>query len=665
MKRLFTSTIVLLLLSVPAFATDTEIEERENESGDEFHEIVVSATRYDELLSSVPANITIISGDDLSNTTARNIPDLLRNVTGIHVNDISGNGRSYTVDLRGFGETAVLNTLVLVDGRRVNQADLSGTDWSQIPLDRVERIEIIRGGRASILYGDNASGGVVNIITKKGDKLKSGVNVSAGSYETFKTSAFLGGSTNDLSYELTGSYYSSDGYRNNSNTEVRDFGVNLDYSINESVNVNVSSGYHSDSTGLPGALRDSDFASGLSRRGTTNPSDYADVEDYYIKGAPEISLGDYDSVTLDTSFRKRDSSTFASFIGGSFTGNTTIKTITLSPQLLMEKKIGTFNNIVTLGFDYQNSHEDIVNDSIFFGSQTIGEFELEKENYGFYMHDEISLTDNFLFSGGYRYDRADFTFKPSTPESTKTDAHSFTAGINYSFLKKSYFYLSYARSFRYPVLDEFFSFFTNTIDTSLIPQRSDNYEFGIRYYFNDTTYLHTNFFLTDTEHEIFYNLASFLNENLDGNTQRRGIEISFEVKITEWLSFNGGYSYIDATIDGGQYGGNIFPGVPRHQATFNTIVNGTKDFSIVVNGHFIGTRPFIGDFDGAFDDQDEYAVINIKLKYVKKPFTIFADINNVFDEEYSEYGVIGTFPTEKAFFPSPEFNFLIGLTAEF
>ena len=77
-----------------------------------------------------------------------------------------GNRRNYRVDLRGFGETAQSNTLVLVDGRRINQADLSGTDWALIPIDRVKRIEIIRGGRGSILYGDNAAGGVISARTK-------------------------------------------------------------------------------------------------------------------------------------------------------------------------------------------------------------------------------------------------------------------------------------------------------------------------------------------------------------------------------------------------------------------------------------------------------------------------------------------------------------------
>jgi outer membrane cobalamin receptor len=137
-------------------------------------EVTVTATRYEEQPSDVPAHITVITRKDIAESTAQNIPELLRTETGIQVNDIAGNRRNYTVDLRGFGETAPSNTLVLVDGRRINQADLSGTDWTEIPLERVERIEIIRGGRGSVLYGDNAAGGVINIITKKGDTFKAG-----------------------------------------------------------------------------------------------------------------------------------------------------------------------------------------------------------------------------------------------------------------------------------------------------------------------------------------------------------------------------------------------------------------------------------------------------------------------------------------------------------
>src|SRR5208283_5598170 len=95
-------------------------------------EVVVTATRYDENTTDIPANVSIITEKDIKESNAQNIPELLRNQVGVLVNDITGSGRFYTVDLRGFGETSALNTLVLVDGRRINQADLSGVDWMLI-----------------------------------------------------------------------------------------------------------------------------------------------------------------------------------------------------------------------------------------------------------------------------------------------------------------------------------------------------------------------------------------------------------------------------------------------------------------------------------------------------------------------------------------------------
>ena len=149
----------------------------------------------------------------------------------------------------------------MVDGRRINQADLSGSDWSLIPLDRVKKIEIIRGGRGSVLYGDNASGGVINIITKEGEAFKTGAEISGGSYDTFKGSAFVSGTQSKLSYALSGSYLTSDGYRDNSDTEAKDVGVNLGYCQNDRMNWNLSSGYHKDNTGLPGANKKERFCS--------------------------------------------------------------------------------------------------------------------------------------------------------------------------------------------------------------------------------------------------------------------------------------------------------------------------------------------------------------------------------------------------------------------
>ncbi len=122
------------------------------------------------------------------------------------VRDVYGTGKTASVDIRGFGETGALNTFVLVDGRRVNEIDLSGVDWTQIPLDQMERIEIVRGS-GSVLYGDNAVGGVINIITKKPEKpFSAKAEVVGGSYGYHKESGSVGGKWGPLSAMLNTSY---------------------------------------------------------------------------------------------------------------------------------------------------------------------------------------------------------------------------------------------------------------------------------------------------------------------------------------------------------------------------------------------------------------------------------------------------------------------------
>lgn len=629
-------------------------------------EVVVTATRYEEQATDVPASVTVISEQDIKNSTAQNIPELLRSVVGVHVNDITGNGRSYTVDLRGFGETAPLNTLVLVDGRRTNAPDLSGVDWLDIPLERVSRIEIVRGGRGSVLYGDNAAGGVINIITKEGaGGLNAGAGLAAGSFGTLKTDVHTGGSLKDFALQLSGNYLKSDGFRDNSKTESKDLGLNASYYLKDFMKIGFSAGYHKDHTGLPGALKESDFEAGASRTDTKFPNDFAETEDYYFLLSPEIYfLGD-NMLKLDTSFRKRDFSTFSSGDFGNFLGNSKIKTTSFSPQVVLKQKVAGINNTLTAGIDYQKADNDIVNDSLFFGTHTVGVFSLKKEEVGYFAHDELNIAEPLRLSGGYRHDRASFSFNPSTPESVSMSTDVYTAGINYVFYKRSYAYASYSRSFRYPVMDELFSFFNNTINTALVPQISDNFEAGVRHSFGESVSMRVNVFRLDTKEEIFFNPVTFQNVNLDGKTRRQGIEVSLEARPMSALTLRGSYTYMRAKITGGTFSGNDVPNAPRNKATMEVAYNATEHVSAILNGVYVGERRFISDFTNEFGKQDAYFVLNAKFIYRWKSFKAFLDLNNLTDKKYSEFGVIGGVPLERAFYPSPGRNFLAGISLSF
>ncbi len=630
-------------------------------------EVVVTATRYEEEVVTVPASVSVITEEDIANSTAKDIPSILMREAGIYVVDIAGNRRAYRVDRSGFGETASSNTLALVDGRRINNPDLSTTDWWMIPLDRVERIEIIRGSRGSVLYGDNATNAVINIITKEGEKFRAGIEGAGGSFDTITTNAYMSGRHKDFSYALSGRLYDTDGYRQNSQIKSDDIGLNLGYLFGERAKVSLSGGYHKDDAGLPGALRLSELQAGIPRTGTVHPDDFANTEDNYVQLSPELFFFQNSLFKTPLSYRERDISQFATFVGGQFEGNTEIKSVTASPQFVIKKPISRFDNNLTFGFDYYKADEDIFNETLFFGFTDIGKFELEKKNYAFYIHDEFYPLKSLTLSAGLRYDSVEYKFfptTPGTPDKKEYDENPFTAGINYNFYKDSYAYFSFSKGFRYPLLDELFSFFTNTISTDLVPQTSDNFEVGIRHYFAKNLYADVNFFRLDTKKEIFFNSNTFANENLDAETRRDGVEMMIGFDYRD-VSLRGTYTYRDAEIRGGANSGNEVPAVPKHQATFDAVWSPLEGFILALNGIYVGSRFLESDFENKFHKQEDYVVVNAKLKYTWKKMTAFLDVNNLFDKEYAGYGVVGTFPEEPAFFPSPDINFLIGVRYDY
>ena len=224
---------------------------------------VLEVTRTEDPITDVTRSISVITQENIKNSTARYVPELLKSKAGIVVTDTTGNPKGMTVDIRGFGDTADRNVLVLVDGRRTNPMDISGPDWAAIPLETVERIEIIRGP-SSVLYGDNAAGGVINIVTKKaGTGIHAKAETEVGLHQYKRSGATVSGA-NDWAnglfhYENT----QDDGWRNNTQYWANDwfgkFGVGPFYGAG----VNFTAGHHIDRSGLPGRMKLQRYDPGL------------------------------------------------------------------------------------------------------------------------------------------------------------------------------------------------------------------------------------------------------------------------------------------------------------------------------------------------------------------------------------------------------------------
>ena len=650
-----------LLVGGPAIAEEAD------SSAAVMDEVVVTATRQKEEIYRVPANVTIVTAEQIAQSPANTVPELLRNIAGVLVNDITGNGRNYTVDLRGFGETASLNTLVLIDGRRINQADLSGVDWSLIPKSRVERIEIVRGGRGSVLYGDNATGGVINIITKQGGRdMTVSAGLAAGSYDTYAGEAAASGSAGAARLAVDGAYRESDGYRDNSDTEVRDFGLSLDYDLSDRLFTRLKAGFHDDETSLPGALLQSELDSGVSRRDSLHPGDYADTQDWYLQGGLQLYVNDDSYLEMDVAWRERDAEFFSFFDAGEYEGDTELETLTVAPKLVFNEEFLGYATRLLLGFDFEDSEEDLDNTSIYFGFPSTSSYELSRTSYGIYAHLDVVLTEHFTLSGGARSDRADFDFKSlddGTSDSLDLDEGLYTLGLNYTLAGGYSLYASYAKSYRYPVLDEMYNFVTNTVNSDLNSQTSDDFEAGVRFRSASGLSLTANFFYVETQDEIFLDPAVFANQNLDGDTIRRGVELSASKEL-HGLLLNASYTYRDTEIDGGQYDGNEVPNVPEHQASLGAQAPLSENLRLGLTGTYVGERRFISDFANAEDKQDDYFLLSGRLSYYLPHGTVYLVVNNILDEEYEEYGALN-YLGEKGYYPSPEINVMAGADFRF
>jgi iron complex outermembrane receptor protein len=722
MKKVISTISILLLssFSLLAFAKET----KEEEKGVVLEEVVVTATRDKREIRKVPANVTVVTREDIQNSNAQTVADALRSQVGLVVRDFLGNGKSASVDLRGFGETASSNTLVLIDGRRVNEIDLSGVDWLQIPLDQVERIEVVRGA-GSALYGDNAVGGVINIITRRGEgRITPEAAVEYGSYGYWKERAAVSGSAEGLSYSVEASSRSTNGYRHNNDLWARDVGAHVSYDFTDFLTVGFRGGYHRDQYGLPGPLTESELLL-LDETDSLSPYDYAETKGYYSLLYSESDFGDFGRFNLDLSARKRRPGeryfgSYIDFFGTrqffSFEGDRDYLTYGITPRYILDAEIWGHQNKLTLGFDYYDTDMDVISD-LFDSSGFVSRDEItfSKRSTGYYIQDELSVLESLILTLAYRYEAQKYKFfstnasvflpfppptVSATDDAVREDESAYKAALTFLYGEKSNIFASVARSFRFPLADEYFLFFPppGLVNRTLRPQTARHYEAGIRHYFIPEVNAGLTLFWIDLHHEIYFNpLGSSVYTTLFGinsnynKTRRQGLEFSFGVSIPESvLALLGktaipenftifcNYTYTKATFREGSFIGtdpftgglallsyeyNDIPLVPRHKASlgFDTTIWRGINFAAVAN--YVGEQRFISDQANIADKLPSYITVDTKLSYRWKGLDAFVGVNNIFNKNYSEEGIVtGTPRIVKNYYPSPGLNYILGVS---
>ena len=659
----------------------------------ELDKIVVTPYRYEQTLSKTASSVSVITTKEITNSNAENVVDLLRPVPGVTVRDWYGNGTKVDVDIAGYGEQAALNVLVLVDGRRVNDVDLSGVDWSQIPLDQVERIEIVRGGSGGVLYGDNASSGVINIVTKKGyGKPKLNLRMEYGSYDMNKQTISLGGELDKrLSYWLYGGRSATNGYRNNSFDKSNNFASKFNYKINDVSAIHFESGFYASTYGMPASLNQS-VIDQYSRRYARYGNDHTNGKDYYFVVGPKVECPGLGSFEVDFNYRQKDIDSYF-LTSGLDTLQNKIETFGVTPKYTLGNSIFNHGNKLIAGIDFCRS---LYNSQTLYYSNTISPnlngtvnqyTNINKNSFGNYLQDEFSVSEKLVLVGGYRYELARYTFGyhdndlhgygASPDQDNKVEPHmkAFNTGIVYTYKDDSSTFLNIGKSFRFPEVDEFT--FTDQnwqkqLDTTLKPQSSLNYQLGIRHKLSERTTGSLSLFRINVKDELYLNAKDFLsfgswigkNQNYD-KTVHEGVEASLDTKLNDWVALSGNYTFTNAYFDGGQYSGNKIPLVPQNKGSVGLRLFFPNNISFNMIGVYVGKRYFLNDQSNAYSQLNGYMIADTNLSWHCNDLTVTFGVNNLFNKQYSEFAGVTVDNGVKFYYPSPERNFGLKLDYKF
>jgi len=318
-------------------------------------EVVVTATRFEEPAGERPVNLSVIPREEIANTPARTLPELLALQPGLAVRELYGGGASgTTVDLRGFGAVAGQNTLVLIDGRPLNDTDLSAVSWSTLPLSAVERVEILRGSGA-VQYGAGASAGVINVITRMpaAGERSAELALQAGSLST-RSQTFngnLGGAP--LSLRLYATHQETDGWRANGGSTV-DIGQ-ADLRWRDGPNtVTARLSLDRQMNRLPGA-RQVQPSAGVNQleanpRGTTTPLDYAvrDGARASVDFERVLESGDFN---LGVGWRNKQQDAYFDFGGFPNYSERELSVLSITPRVRFLHALGPARVSTTVGID--------------------------------------------------------------------------------------------------------------------------------------------------------------------------------------------------------------------------------------------------------------------------------------------------------------------------
>ncbi len=586
-------------------------------------------------------NTTTITAKQIKQSGATHISEVLASQSSIQVQDLTGDGSHAAVSMRGFGDNAASNTLIMINGVPQNNPDIASANLNQIPIQDVKQIDIIHGSN-SVLYGDQAVGGVINIITKQPRKATGNVSIGYGSYNHQLYHANFGNAYNSgFDYLLSLNRDTSDNYREHNSNNQNNASLNMGYKYKNG-ELRIRYDIYHQKLLYAGALTLQQLEA---NRRQAEPG----------------SLGDYtDEKTQNLNLL------WKRFINASWVSNNNINyryytgygTFQQSRQVLMinPKIIGIIDKARLLfGSNLQYDHYSM-------SSSEISDRE-QQSILSAYTQWQQDLTKKFIIRVGARAAHMHSQSDGSLYNGSTTDSVFVSEqALLWKYLPDATLFVKRAGSYRFPKSEENATILPGT--SHLKTQTGTSYDLGTRTFIHQYR-INIDFYYMTLNNEIVFNPTPVgaqkfgTNRNLPP-TSRSGFNLGVSDKISNVIKVGVQYSYVDARFRSGQFKGNRIPFVADNSLHGAVSLHFKPYWSIYNEAIFTGDRYAAGDDTNTARKIPSLWIFNSAISYHYKKITVSLRINNLFNVLYNDY-VSTTSGNAEAYYPAPGRNVMLTL----
>ncbi|WP_325891138.1 TonB-dependent receptor [Grimontia sp. NTOU-MAR1] len=616
--------------------------------------VVFARSEFVNSIADIPSNVTVVTRDEIEKSNAKSLEALLKGRAGIQVSD-SNSGASFS--LRGLsGEQAANNVLVLLDGRRLNSLDLTSPNLNFIQLNDIESIEILSGS-AGVLYGDQAVGGVINIVTRSSKDDRVTVSASYGSFDSVNANVATSGAINDkTSYRFSATQDNSDSYRKHNASQNGALMGRVDYE-NTTRKAYLELGYYDTEREYAGSLTKEQFETDPTQVNPSNKDDYSHAYTRVARLGFDLALSD--DWLLKNEFIIDDTTEHGAIWGGAT--NVDSGQAFLSSQVEGKHDTSAGEAYFLFGVDAGKAEYDY--------KSSFTDRDIEQRTLNVYSQYKYPLIEDLVFTVGGRYGRVkdDLNDQAVYPDGVKLkdDANAYELALNYQISKKSRVYVRTESNFRFAKISE--QAYTPANVVGLKPQTGLSNELG--WHYTDSDYsIRIDVFNLQLEDEIVFlssaappngGLFNGANVNADAS-ERNGASIYGDYYINEDFLVSAEYSFVDAEVTEGEDKDKDVPWVANHTARVGMNYFITDSVDVYSDAVYTGSMYQAGDYSNSSGKVSAYWLVNLAVNYnINESLTLSGSLENVFDEQYASYVQYdGYYPrSERAFYVTGTYQF--------